>query len=924
MLIGCSSGTGITSPKTNDSEIPTRSSENGIIKSGIIPIAVLDLMISPDLTKAEIIPSRQADVYGDSWFTVLTNFFKTSPCRDCLAINGISIDSEDHVVLSIYAKHPFKKGNPALPPDGRNRDDLRVFDTKLIVVTKDNAGPTFDEFNSRLSSNIVLNADGYTDMIDPVYDPLDNKDDNTHPYIILFENPNEGNVDPSSATGFSDLANASGHNVMNQDTSSLNDLVLDIEPGAAHEFKLYLTANYGLSAENYLQRLTPRYYLPEFNAKEAWKVEAIVESSSLGPFETESMAEVLVKIWDWQHGATVNPNLASLDEIRASSDIKSVDITAPGLFTGVVSQTRADPIGNGMGDTPLEYHLDIYNESGAGAGTFPALVRVVDEREPAGNQTIPQDGIDNNGFNLAPFDIPGFRTYDYIEFLLTVFWNISPIARFTLSPGSEPLVIGRDEVFNYDASESYDVDGGISTYEWDFDYDRATFNPESGHDSYQGEWKYPTSGIHRIALRVTDNTIPIRTDITYKYVIVLPEQQNIEPRLICPVSASINNLKFPSRRAIKTHENNAYVVIGGNPSAERYIISSTDYGANFNTPLKVSDQLTSTSTQHVGGFDISSTGKIGYAYFDENAMDQNAWFMLNYSDDGLTWGPQQSILSSTLEDYVVDGQLIYGAQDREFLIFNMVSDSFTGIFSSIKYLHRTTLADPFQTPPLSLVTGSLPINEVEFYQPYVAVGDDGQIHITYIVMVLITSNDRFSANYARISADGSQITREPVKINQTGTFDAQKDIDIAVDGQKVYVPFVEWDTLSQFEQVVIVASEDGGETWWSLPVTISDVSMEQIHEDHPISVAVDANHRIHIVWAHDRDQLVPETRDLWYDYSDDGGHTWHADRRIYGDGVAGDQNYPSITIDNLGRVHLVWWNDDEIAGKGVWHTRFRG
>jgi len=921
MLVGCSSGGGVTSPSSIMGKTPMNPED---IQSGVIPIAVFDLIISSDLSQAEIVPSRDADVYGDSWFSVLTNFFKVSPCRDCLTIKGVSIDSDNNVVLSIYARHPFKKGDPSQPPTAKNRDDIRVFDTKLIVVTKDDAGPSFDDFGARLSSSIVANADGYTDMIDPVYDLLNKKDDNTHPYIILFENPNEGNVDPSSATGFTDLANASGHNVMNQDTESLNDLVLKIQSGKTHQFKLYLTANYGQSAENYLQRLTPRYYLPEFNAKEAWKVEACVESNSLGPTYTQSMAEVLVKIWDWQHDAKLDPGLTTLDSIRAPSDIKSVDIMVPGLFSGVVSETMRDPIGNGKGDTPLEYHLEVYNNLGASAGDFAGLVRVVDERHPGGNQTMTQDGIDNNGFDLAPFDIPGFRTYDYIEFPIVVFWNVSPVARFTLSPGNEPLYIGRDEEFNYDASSSYDVDGLISSYEWDFDYDRVTFEPEAGHDSATGTYKYSTAGIHRIALRVKDNTIPIMSDITYKYITVLPETQNIDPRMICAWDFRCNNLKLPAKRAIKTHENFVHVVLGGLPFGERYIITSDDYGAHFGIPVKVTSGLTTSATQHIGGFDISSTGRLGYVYFDENAAEESAWFILNHSNDGSSWGPPEILSYSTEKNYVDDCALIYGVNDREFIIFSMLDKSGSFDTSTMFYIHRASEVDLFQAPPIPLVYYGSPPDQLQFYQPNAGIGYDGQIHVVYPIMLKVGSEQRYSLCYGRIAADGSDVTQEPIKISQIGTFDARKDFDLAVDGQNVYVAYIEWDRMSQTEDLMFVASDDNGETWSSPHVKITDMEIHQIANDHPVSMAVDDNHRIHVVWAHNKNQIIPEFRDILYDYSDDGGHTWHTDRMIYGDSVDGDQSYPSLTLDEIGRVHLIWWNADEAAGKGVWHTRFRG
>ena len=921
VITGCSSGKNPTSPALDKSDLPGCADSK--FQTGELGLGVFDLIISPDLTKAEIVPDRDMFAYGDSWSVEISNFLRADPCRDCLQVIGIWLNFDNQVVLRIKCGHPFNPGNQSLPPSAKNRDDLRVFDTKLIVVDKGNFGPAFDAFGKRLSSNIVRYADGYTDMIDKVYDQLGNKPDDTHPYVILFRDANEGNVDPSSPTGFTDLNSATGHNIMNQGWTSFSDMTLDIKPGESHEIKLFLTASYGISAPNYTLRLTPRYYLPEYNAKEAWRVNVLDESDSLGPGYTESMAEVLVKVWDWQHGATVDPSLSSLDKIRAASDVASVDITCPGLFNGIVSDVKPDPGGTGKGDTPLEYRLGIYNELGAPSGTYPALVRVVDDRQIGGNVSIPEDGVWNSGFGLIPFDVPGFRTYQYIEFTIVDFWNVHPVARFELHPDGDPLIIGKDESFNFDASSSYDVDGGINTYEWDFDYDRQTFSPEPGYTSYTGTWKYSNPGTYRIAVRVKDNTIPMMTDITYKYVVVTQYPQTLPPRLICPAGNNCNNLQYSASKTIKIDEGNVYVAVGGYPYGERYIIKSADFGANFSAPVKVPKYLNESSTQHIGGIDISSTGEIGYAYFDENTTDQNGWLKLNRSTDGVNWDNEETLVLSTQQDYVNNSELLYGASDRMFLIFNMLNKSTPPVKSGIRYLHRLTPQNQFQVSPLPIATSSLPVSEVEFHNPHATVGDDGQIHVVYIVRIFIATNERLSANYARLAADGSAVTKGPIKINPTGTLDAQPDLDIATDGQKIYVAFMQWDTLSQVLDLVLVASEDNGETWWSTPVTITDWQIQgSILLDHPVCMTVDQNHRINVVWADDRMAGTTLKRDIWFDYSDDGGHTFHTDRRIYGDGVDGDQGYPSMAIDDLNRIHVVWWNYDTTVGAGVWHTRF--
>ena len=248
LSIGCSNGLSPVEPGVNLSnadDIPSRTTN---VKSGEFVLGAFDLYISPDLKSAEILPMRSLDDVGDSWLLEMTKFFIARPCVDCLLINGVSLTDEDWVKLDFHIKHPFEKGNSLLPPDSRNRDDVRIFDTRLVVVDKDGSGIEFPELGKTLSSNILINADGYTDMIEPVYDPIGNKPNDTHPYKVLFEDSSEGNVDPASQTGFTDLANASGHNVMNQGESDDAFLLLDIDAGEKIALKLYLTGSYGQSA----------------------------------------------------------------------------------------------------------------------------------------------------------------------------------------------------------------------------------------------------------------------------------------------------------------------------------------------------------------------------------------------------------------------------------------------------------------------------------------------------------------------------------------------------------------------------------------------------------------------------------------------------------------------------------------------------
>lgn len=916
------------------SNVPTMPSENSLpISASDSPgharsdmealLGSFDLYINSDHDRAEILPSRDLSEVGDSWVTEMTNFFIWNPCTDCFSIKGISLDSFNDVVLKLQVRHPFPPGDQFQEPSPRNRDDVRIFDTRLVVAHKHGDGPEFTEFGKKLSNTLVINPDGYTDIIDPVYDQIGNRPEDTHPYIILFEDKTEGNVNPDAPTGFDDLLHATGHNVMNQGAESETELTLDLVEGINYELKLYIVASYGQSAQDFTYRLNPKYYLPEYNSKEPWKVEVALGSNSLVPGNTDSMVDVIVKVWDWQHGATVNSALTHLDDIRSSSDIQSVDLEVPALFDGIISLTKPDLDSTGRDDKPLVYRFDVYNQKACMGGDISGLVRVVDSRELNQNVATDEDGIYNSGFGLIEYEIPAFNTYQFFELNFNMMQNVPPIAKFTTSPSGDPLIVGRDDEIHLDATDSYDVDGSVATYEWDFNYDGSDFHGYIGYDSAIETWSYSGAGTYRLALRVKDNTIPIMSDIIFKWVIVLPETSNIAPRLICPVGIDCDNLFYASRNPIRTDGINVYIPVGGLPYGERYILVSEDYGGNFSDPIKVSFGLDETSTKHTGDLEINPSGAVSFLYFDEYLLAPSAWMILAKSPNGQNWGLGLDLSASTDSDYVMNSDFLFGQNDREFIFFESIIDLSGGNGrSTMNYLHRSDPSQQFQDRPIVLKQSGLPVTQSRFRNPCAAIDSSGNVLLTFAEFSFEgTIVDPYSVIFCRISPDGSTVTKNPTRINDIQGQFAQKYVSLAVDGSAVYVVFTDYYILSELVDILLLKSTDSGETW-APSIKITDYAIQGGFTDHPVNIAVDQNHVIHVTWADTRGLPYNDFRNIWYDYSTDGGNTWNTDQMIYGDGIDGDQTDPGIAVDYLNRIHIVWWNNDLTAGQGVWHTRF--
>lgn len=386
LICGCSGKAPIENeiklqPSSNNDVLPLLITENlgADLKVARGLLGAFSLHAELDSMKAELSPLRFTSNEGDSFLTYILPYFISVPCMDCLSISNVGLDNQNHLVLTFRIKHPFEKADPAQPPTAKNRDDLRLFDVKLIVAAE---GTTeFSRSDLIINPDVVYNAYGYTTLEDLIVDSTTDIDTNAFPYVILAEDMTEGNVDPSSATGFTDLSMASGHNVLNQGQTYYSDMVLNFKFGGVIDANLFLFGTWGQASADLLDRLTPQYRLPEFNAKEPWKIEVAIENNNLNNALATTSADVVVKVWDWQHSNTkIDPYLSTLDSIKGTSAITEVTVDIPGLNQPMDSATTATG-GNGLNTTPLEYRIAVQNDRLAAAGDYLGLVKVVDNRK---------------------------------------------------------------------------------------------------------------------------------------------------------------------------------------------------------------------------------------------------------------------------------------------------------------------------------------------------------------------------------------------------------------------------------------------------------------------------------------------------------------------------------------------------------------
>jgi len=405
LIFGCSGGGNSGNPVINDSSISlTGSDANNAI--GIM--GAYTLSVDPVSESVELNPIRQSAI-GESYIVSGIGFFTGTPCVDCLKLSGFSFIG-GQLALTFYIRHPFDPGVTTLPPSARNRLDLDVFDLALVVLPTSITPVTYTQIGVGVYAGVVANADGYTRELANAL-----RKQEAIPYVLVVDDSKE-------------LPIPTGHyNKFPMGAESFFDVYFDLTPGTPCTFDMYLTMGYGFSAKK-AQRLNPTYYNPEFNRKAAWKVKAEADSFWVSG-DTMTPIDVIVRVYDWQIGANVDPALLNPSDIYAASEVESVAVEIPGM-TNTLKQVTGDTSvsGDGGPDDPLVYEIPIANEKNIAVGLYTGLVRVMDERDvgvvpPTGTRDYLIDSPDGLALNnYAMLEFATYQTFD-AEVILPPDWH---------------------------------------------------------------------------------------------------------------------------------------------------------------------------------------------------------------------------------------------------------------------------------------------------------------------------------------------------------------------------------------------------------------------------------------------------------------------------------------------------------------------
>jgi hypothetical protein len=391
-------------------------------------------LILSDNNTAELIPMRQSSS-GESYIVNGISYFTSTPCPDCLRIKTIGLDNSGNPILTFQVRHPYPKGNPSKEASVKNRLDLDIFDLALIVKPVGIESKFYQQSETSIFPQVMLNPDGYTSEITKIIGS-----NAALPFKICYESPDYNRFE--MGTDWQDF-----------------DVIL--KGGQTNQFDLYLTMGYG--SNPFTSRLNPVYYNPQFNRKAAWKVE--VESQ---PWIDYDASTVTINIYDWNQWADVAdkyPDPKNTHHIKAKSDIQLVTVEIPRMTQEIVEAYSSDTTTNGW-DDPITYTVSFSNENCIPTGEYCGLVTVKDSY-PSGTSGFDSSLVSpDQDMKLKQYMISSFVTYQ--TFKASVIFNAIGIPR-------NPVVVDIKKYLYLQDSLDIKVDNDLA-YVLDRVYGVAIFN----------------------------------------------------------------------------------------------------------------------------------------------------------------------------------------------------------------------------------------------------------------------------------------------------------------------------------------------------------------------------------------------------------------------------------------------------------------
>jgi len=915
------------------------------------------LELNRDELTAELVPIRNASALGDTYQSDITGFLN-SLCADCLQVVGVGLTENDEFLeVTFRLHHPIPiPGNLSDPQPGE-RIDLHLFDVHGIIFSEgsriysqlksDVNGDGNPNETIRCRPDLVVNADGYTTFFDEYMDDnIYSTSANLHAYKMFFEDARQGNFreDIAPVNGWITLTAPQGQNVFPQGgrTDDVN-YIFNIEPGGNLELVMAFDACYGHSSNFDIPfpdvgcRTNPRYFLPEFHRKEAWKAFVNISNNTLAHGGSDTHATLSVTVYDWQAGLAGSGAIdyfnGSLTDISSASDVTGVEIYLPELLENPLVEPES-VIGTGVWTDPYVYTFTLDNELDPEGGTYFGIAAIRDSLVGGGNGPV------GTTRELGIININDFTNYQIFQVEVAAYPpNIPPEASFKTDPRLPEITSG--ESITFDATNSFDPDGEITTYEWDFEFEGEFVPDDTGATPPPHRYDNPNPSHpenYFAVLRVLDNGDPPLEGIFGIEILVQP---NSPPHAVFTVDppSPFSECTLITLDGEDSYDSDGEVVayewdFDYDPQSPDFTVEATGSviqrrfsQGSHNVMLRVKDD-SSPPLEGVTRLKLVSEPLSGFP--GEVAFCEN--YMLNeedsYNSHSFMGGGQKSAVLLTTGAVVVawvdEGNVSGGpaikysvsidggrsfnppltansnlisaspADLRPTLIADFMGNLHLAYADGNSYYYHITDHQGVFGAPVEVGTG-----ENDYGGPTLAVDIEGTINYFFTGTM---SGGNVPLRLAR-STDGGNTFDSPLTIADDGKFPSAATaqfgtVVIAFEGKN--------NSISDNSDIMVCYQRSGSQFY--PPVRIVDSAANDGISTHP-SVAVGMNSAIYVAWQDSRDGDTINDFDIFYSYSLTG-LTFIPNRKV-NDSVESPgnqilQDNPSIGTDMMGRTFIAW------------------
>ncbi|MCG3254809.1 MAG: hypothetical protein KAU62_01910, partial [Candidatus Heimdallarchaeota archaeon] len=200
------------------------------------------------------------------------------------------------------------------------------------------------------------------------------------------------------------------------------------------------------------------------------------------------------------------------------------------------------------------------------------------------------------------------------------------------------------------------------------------------------------------------------------------------------------------------------------------------------------------------------------------------------------------------------------------------------------------------------------------YPPSLAVDTTGDVHIAWHDRTIYAgSGGDEDIFYKRWNASSSSWTLTEVVSSESTSPSYYPSLAVDTTGN-VHIAWHDYTTIdAEFDYDIFYKRWNASSSSWTLTEVVSTESTSPSYEP---SLAVDSTDNIHITWYEETDYAGSGTdRDIFYKRWNVYSSSWTTTEVVSTESTY-DSYYPSLAIDSIGNIHIMWHDWTDYAGSG--------